>query len=254
MDGMELWSSELAYLCALHGVNAPVGLDLSAVIPTDPASLDRLYAEGLQQLRQHGWLRPTDRAGQWRPDDTLFGVATTVSHPSHVVLTWRNDPHVFVAHYLDKRAIVELSSPVTGRFRLGLVDGVSALADRVSALFAFDVDDGPSIAVEAESLDEAAGLARTGATAAAADHLARSGADGASARLVESLAITGGEVVVGRVRGGAIDAARRAVLYGPRAEWMTARAPGATGLMRVAPRSPRAMNHWLAESLQLLAE
>jgi hypothetical protein len=159
MDGFIFEAEELAYLLTLVGARGLAGVDdarLSAESDGDKVDRTDIYAKGLDSLKAHNWLTPTNLPGQFQLDETLARVMLALAEPHYAVLTSvepdSGNAGRAMVDYLSSDGIVELTQSTDDLYHLGLVTDIRSLAERITSLLRQNADVPTGVPPSAEKL------------------------------------------------------------------------------------------------------
>lgn len=207
MNGVQLTSAELYYLARTFEAPAVVGLDQARLFPADPAEAEAKLALGLQQLKDHGWLRPAEQPGRYNLHDGVMVAAAAVADPQVVILAARGSQAgaAMVNIYLAGQLLVEVTVSADELYHLALLPDLAMAAEHIGQLLELPAQ-AASVAWQpiqldggAEAADRAAApLVQAGVPATQAQALATALAGQAPSGLVALLAVHHGQVGAGR--------------------------------------------------------
>lgn len=246
MEGAVLETPEFAYLLATLHATSIVGVVDAELFPADQADQEATYQEGLDKLKEHGWVRPIEDAPgeQYHLNSQLLYMASVIAEPEFVVFTIRNLPEtgqqVFL-HYLAASDIVELSITGERQYTLLLIPDRRALLERIKELLGL-----PSVIKAAPrmqfTIDESVFftiqyMAEQGERDKAASTLEQHGVNGAAGEsLLNALqaADSGSLMVVVRPKDGEIVAGRKATIFHlPDVLWLARRVDADSNTLQV---------------------
>ena len=222
MKGVVLEPAEMAYLLATLHATQVVGIEDPALFPTDEPTRAATIEQGLQALKDHGWLIPLPQPDQFNLNDLLMYAVAVVADPQFVVFTIRNEASGgsrLLLHYLSGADIVELSTTADEKYALALIPDRPSMLSRIGQLLGLsDVTGGSEIrfTIAEQDFEEIQDLAEGGQHDAAAGLLKRFGING---QFGESLLAAlespqaNGLIVVARPNRGQIEAGRKASVF-----------------------------------------
>ena len=222
MKGIVLEPVELAYLLATLHATEVVGIEDPALFPVDEATRAATIEQGLQALKDHGWLTPLPQPGQFNLNDLLVYAVAVIADPQFVVFTIRNEApggSRLLLHYLAGADIVELSTTADEKYALALIPDRPTMLGRIGQLLGLsNVPDTSEIrfTIAKQDFEELQDLAEGGQREAAAGLLKRFGINGQSGdSLLAALESpqANGLIVVARPNRGQIEAGRKASVF-----------------------------------------
>jgi hypothetical protein len=232
MSAVVLESEEFAYLLSVvHAVSVP-GIKDSALFPSDPQSREKTYAKGLQLMKEHGWIKPTEKPSQFHFNDTLCLMAAVIANPEFVLFTIRTNKssaRQVITHYMAGSDIVELVSTEDKKFHLGIVPDKAILFERLESVLGLQTEKQNlkiQFSTGQQTIKEVKNLAVKGQHQKAANILGNMGLGGLSVdSLLEALtANQTSELDVFKIEKGQITAGKNAkLLQGKNITWLIKR-------------------------------
>jgi hypothetical protein len=265
MEGAVLETPEFAYLLATLHATSLVGVVDADLFPADKATQATTYQEGLDKLKEHGWVTPIENAPneQYNLNSRLLYLASVVAEPEFVVFTIRSSPsgqQVFL-HYLAGEDIVELTVAEEREYKLLAIPGRLAMLDRLKELLGLpEVKAAPAVEF---TIDESVfftlqDLAEHGQLEEAAALLKEHVPDGvANDSLLDALqaADSGSLVVVVRPQDGEIVAGRKATVFHlPAVTWLARRVGAETNTLKVETVQAETLQTVLDNYLEYLSK
>jgi hypothetical protein len=221
MNGIELQQAEFAYMLAVIGARAVVGVDDPNLFPLEATEQEEIYSLGREGLEQHGCLIPVEHSPhEYAMNPLLYEATALIAAPDIVVATLRDTrggERQLVQHYIAGDGIVELSVSTEWNYRLGFLSGIKILYEHIAQmLHVTDSEQSGQFMISEQIFNAIQPLSQKGELEQVAELIASAGVNGSfGASLVEALSsASSGQVVVIRPRSGEIEAGRRAMVFG----------------------------------------
>lgn len=138
MSGVQLKSSEFAYLLSLLNASTLVGLEDPLLFPTKSSVQDATYSDGRQELETNGWLKPAQNyPNEYDLNPILLEMVSIIAAPEFVVDTSQSvgeSEFRQVLHYLANDSIIEVSAPAEETYLVGAVPDHETFHARIAKM------------------------------------------------------------------------------------------------------------------------
>jgi hypothetical protein len=261
MSGVQLSTSEMAYLLALIDATSIVGLKDPALFPQTETERDTTYGQGWKDLEASGWLKTSkDYPDEYELNPILLEMVSIVANPDFVVATAHSKKkgQQLVLHYLVGEGIVELSAPEETKYLMGVLPDRDAFLDRVSKMLELDSSSMTAHAsLRGNTFQDMQALAKQGKLDRAKEVLSSTGLEmeEVEALLAAISGKIGGQIVVVRPYAGEIEAGRKALIFGKgKTAWLAMKKKSDAPDMNVATCDPVSIAALVTDWMDNLAE
>jgi hypothetical protein len=229
MNGVELSTTELAYLLATLDCQSVVGLDDPALFPTSPSVMGKTFKNGREALEENGWIKPIKgNSEEYELDALLLEAVSVIAAPEYMAAgTFSTDSGTseLLLHYLAAETAVELSALEKKLYWVSMLENWDDVIERITLLMQLEKP-GETVSAEVDQtvLDKVKTLVNKGKQADAMTTLESSNltSDQISSLLAAIESKSRGSQVVARVEDGEIISGRRFYVYGSgSAAWMS---------------------------------
>jgi hypothetical protein len=229
MNGVELSTTELAYLLATLDCQTVVGLDDPALFPTSPTTMGKTFKNGREALEEDGWIKPIKgKPEEYELDALLLEAVSVIATPEFMTagtFTTDTGSSQLLLHYLADDTAVELSALEKKLYWVSMLENLDVVADRIAMLMHLDIpEEAVSIEVDQNVLRKVKTLVDEDKSAEAISALEDSdlNSDQIASFVAAMESRSRGSQVVARVENGEIVSGQRFHVYGSgSAAWMS---------------------------------
>lgn len=261
MDGIILEQSEFLLLLDAVNANELIAIDSAKVLPRDREEHRRLGLEGIEKLKDRGWLTLQDGVYMLNPD--LVIMVGTVAHPTLALVVIRDIPagRQEFLYYRSEQAIVEFTLPAEGQYRLATLPNIEMTVARIQFLLAEDAperDPAHSFTIDQDAFFAVREQMLAGDRATAEAILTSHDVAAATRRtLLDAMSepLLSGTVAILRCEEDVVvDARNLAVLIGPQVAWAFQQTEAGVPQMRAETIDEASLSSILLDLLASLVE
>lgn len=259
MPGVELESSEFAYLLETLHADSVIGLEAPELFPTKQKDQEKVFNAGWDRLLANGWAKPLEDDA-FDLDSLLLEMVAVVAAPEFVVATTSNagarGERELLLHYQGGDRLVEFAVIEDDRYALGILSDFQELGQRCAELMALEPSDKEiEFTLPASTFEKLQSASAEGAGKKISTLLDKTDLNGDLRESFEG-ALTGatrGQILLLQTRSGEVEHGRRAHVYGKGSSAWIAYLPSAEAEEVIIRNcQPASLEAWISSGLEEL--